>query len=41
MNTTTALRDAGQRRWLDTISRHPLESGSLQRSIDEYGDNRS
>ena len=37
MNATTTLRAAGQRLWLDTISRQLLESGTLQRDIDEYG----
>jgi transaldolase len=37
MNATTALREAGQRLWLDTISRQLLDSGTLQRYIDEYG----
>jgi transaldolase len=37
MNATMTLRAAGQRLWLDTISRHLLDSGSLQRYIDEYG----
>jgi transaldolase len=37
MNATTALRGAGQRLWLDTISRHLLESGTLQRYINQYG----
>jgi transaldolase len=31
------LRAAGQRLWLDTISRRLLESGTLQRYIDLYG----
>lgn len=37
MNGTTALRSAGQHLWLDTISRRLLDSGTLQRYIDEYG----
>jgi transaldolase len=37
MNATTTLRAAGQRLWLDTISRQLLESGTLQHYIDEYG----
>ncbi len=37
MDATRALRDAGQRLWLDTISRQLLESGTLQRYIDDYG----
>lgn len=37
MNGTEVLRDAGQRLWLDTISRRLLDSGTLQRYIDDYG----
>jgi transaldolase len=37
MNGTTILRAAGQRLWLDTISRRLLDSGTLQRYIDDYG----
>jgi hypothetical protein len=37
MNATPALADAGQRLWLDTISRHLVESGTLQRYINQYG----
>jgi transaldolase len=36
-NGTTILRAAGQRLWLDTISRRLLDSGNLQRYIEGYG----
>jgi hypothetical protein len=41
MHASTALRDASQRPWLDTISRHPLESSAVHRSINDDGDHRS
>jgi len=37
MNGTVILRAAGQRLWLDTISRRLLDSGTLERYIDVYG----
>ncbi len=36
MNTTQKLHDAGQRIWLDNITRALLSSGTLQRYIDEF-----
>lgn len=36
MNATQKLHDAGQRIWLDNITRSLLSSGTLQRYIDEF-----
>ena len=35
MKTTRALRELGQSIWLDNITRQLLDSGTLQRYIDE------
>jgi transaldolase len=37
MNGTDILRDAGQRLWLDTISRRLLDSGELQHYVHDFG----
>ena len=37
VNGTDALQAAGQRLWLDTLSRRLLESGTLARYLDQYG----
>ena len=36
MNPTNALHDLGQRLWLDNITRNLVNSGTLQRYIDEF-----
>jgi hypothetical protein len=34
MNPTNALHDLGQSLWLDNITRHLVNSGTLQRYVD-------
>jgi transaldolase len=36
MKPTAKLHESGQSLWLDNISREMLDSGQLQRYIDEY-----
>jgi transaldolase len=36
MNPTNALHDLGPRLWLDNITRNLVNSGTLQRYIDEF-----
>ena len=36
MRATAKLHESGQSLWLDNISREMLDSGQLQRYIDEY-----